>query len=353
MNWPELAERPLPWASSLNWTENGQHSVVFTRLSTYRNFSGFPFTVSAPPNICAAIADKALHLLTRQGGFTIQRLSDCPSYALRLLRERHVLPSRFVPFPGKKEFKYVAFRPQGNAWALVNEVEHLTFGQIFPGRFSELEFNSAYSVPQGESPWCELGSMGFLASYPGRIGPGLEVDILVHLPGLVLSRRLGHARNALSAFGIGFFPLGSLGGGEADAGLFLLRSRGGGGKSALQVYQDLLKNVQPIMELEASLQRQCLDKHHKRLEVRLRQSLQHLTEASVLSYPEVLAMSSYLRLGAYLALINPQILGIVEELRIKAGSGHLGVSLGHNMSKEEEDKQRGNVVRLAMEMYRS
>lgn len=326
-----------------------------TRLLTYRNFPGFPFTVSAAPPVCAAIADKALNLLAKRSGRSIWRLSDCPPHAVRLLRERHLLPERSVPFPGKKGSKYLSVGPGAETWALVNEVEHLTFGQVFPGLLAAEDFEAAYiraeeiRPDEGGSSWSWSPKLGYLSSHPERIGPALGVELLVHLPGLALARKLPQARNAMSALGIAFFPARALGNGEPEAGLFFLKSRGGAGKSADRVYADFLGSVQPLLAWERRLQLRCLEKHHKRLEDRVQDSLRRLMQARVLSYPELLARSSYLRLGAYLAILPPQITGIAEELRVVAGSGHLGVSSGGILAKEEEDIRRANVVRLALE----
>ncbi len=365
--------------------------VVMTRLLSFRNFSGFPFAVSASPKTCEAVADKALSLFAKRRDHSIWRLSDCPPHVLRLLRERHLLPSRSLPFPGKKGSKYLAVAPGAKSWALVNEVEHLTFGQVFPGRLAAAEFASAYLLPPEEPsdetakersedspeakslkvlpskeilsrpvggdqrlPWSWSRTLGYLSSNPERIGPALEIEMLVHLPGLALARKLPQARNAMSALGVASSPVSALENGEAEAGLFLLKSRGGSGKSAHRVYTEFLGSVQPLLEWERSLQRRCLEKHHKRLEDRVQDSLRRLARAAVLSYPELLALSSYLRLGAYLALLPAQITAIAEELRVVAGSGHLGVSSGRTesgciLAKEEEDIRRANVVRLALE----
>ena len=359
LDWPELAGLPLPWGDNLEAPLPDYPFVVMTRLQTYRNFSGFPFLVSAPPNTCAAIADKALHQLTRLGGYTIRRLSDCPNSVIRMLRERHLLPERSTPFPGKKETKYLAVGSGGKNWVIVNEVEHLTFGRVSAGRLSEMDFVSVFQSEESSwqtgsgdenQPWAWSHRLGYLTSNPARIGPGLEVELLVHLPGLALARQLSQARNTMAASGIGFAPVTQIG--ASEAGLFILKSRGGAGRSVVEVYSDFLSRAQPLMDWEKGLQVRCLEKHSKRLKDRVQISLQGLANTHVLSYPELLAKGSYLRLGAYQGLVSPQIAGIVEELRVTAGSGHLGVISGRTLTEEEEGIQRANVVRSALESLR-
>lgn len=351
MAWPDLAPRPLAWAG------NGQVSqaILFTRAVAFRNFAGFPFVVSAPPNACAAVADKALDLVSKQGGLEVSRLADLPLRAIRLLREREILPPRAVSFPGKKGFKYAAVAPDGASWILVNEVEHLAFGRIIPGlpspdAFAEMEPSP---VDGGDrARWARSPAYGFLTSDPARIGPGLSVEIIVHLPGLALSRQLPQARNYLAAAGAGFQTLAPLSGvaasgatGAADAGLFRLIGRGRLGKTAREAYTALLGTVEPLLRREQEARNTVLEKHHKRLEERMQQSHRLLSGKGPLGYADMLAAASILRLGAGLGMLNPQIAGILEELRVRAGSGHLAVSSGQELSQEEEDIVRSNVVR--------
>jgi protein-arginine kinase len=364
LDWPDLARLPIPWLGNGNVTQDPDFPfAVRTRVLAYRNFAGLPFVVSAPPKACEAAAHIALKRFARPGGPAPWRLSDLPPRALRLLRERQMLPPRAAPFPGKKAFKYLAAAPDGAAWTLVNEVEHVTCGSLFPGRPSPEAFAAAYAPPEADArtraPWAWSRSLGYLASDPARIGPGIAIELLVHLPGLALSRGLPQARSYLAATGVDFLPetdatvaaaAAPPAASPAEAGLFRLRSRGGLGKSPAQVYAFFSAAVQPVLDMEAGAQRRCMEKHHKRLEDRVRVSLQRLSDARTLDSAELLALGSMARLGSYLGMAMPQIPGILEALRVTTGAGHLAVSSGRDLSKEEEDILRANVVRSSMEM---
>jgi protein-arginine kinase len=353
-----LAAGPLAWKGNPEDSPGAEsRAALLTRVLTFRNFAGLPFVVSAPPDLCALVADKALEFIAKRRTPAVWRLAECPPRVIRLLREREILPLRAASFPGKKGFKYLAAASDGASWTLVNEVEHITCGRIFPGLPASAAFNALYSPPEegpSRSPWAWIGRFGYLASDPSRIGPGLSVETVVHLPGLALSRQLPHARNYLAAAGVGFLPAASpsphsASPGAADAGLFRLMSKGGLGKSPREVYESFRGAVQPVLREEYQARRRCLEKHRKRLEERVHQSLQRLTGASAaLAYAELLAACSLIRLGADLGMLNPQIPGILEELRVTAGSGHLAVTSGRDLSKEEEDFIRGNVVRLSL-----
>lgn len=355
MDWAELAEAPVPWVGNTNVSSRSGPFpfVVQTRLLFHRNFRDLPFLVSAAPAACAAMVDRALGLISGRREFSVRRLADCPPAAIRLLRERHFLPPRSMAFPGKKGFKYVAVAAGGAEWALVNEIEHMTFGRAVAGLADPETVDSRWAPPEDAEtpcPWARSRGLGFLASDPARIGPGMSVEMLIHLPALGLSRRLVQVRNYLAAVGVAFLPaaLPDPGGFpplDAGSALFWLKSGGGLGKDVGQVYRSFMGVVELVLRTEREAQGRCLEKHGGRLRERVGLSLRMLLPSGGLGYADMLAHGSLARFGAYAGMADPGIPDILEELRIKAGTGHLAVTSGREMAKEEEDFLRANIVR--------
>jgi protein arginine kinase len=323
---------------------------------SFRNFAGFPFVVSAPPGACGAIADKALELLSKRAGWSILRLADAPPREIRMLRERELLPMRARPFPGKRAFKFLAFAPDGAAWCLVNEVEHLTFGTLIPGCPDPVSL--AAGLPESgddspNAPWAWSRSFGHLTSDPSRLGPGFAVESILHLPGLALSRQLPQARNYLASAGLGFQPVyaaspNAATPGAAEAALFRASSRGGLGKTPRSVHEAFLVALRPVLKREIEARERCLGSQRKRLEERVRQSLQKLAVSPSLTFQELLAHGSLVRLGVATELTDPRLETALEAARVTAAAGHLAVTAGRDLGQEEEDFSRSNVVRLCL-----
>jgi protein arginine kinase len=341
---------------NLNVSPPELRPVLLTRALAFRNFAGFPFVVSAPPGACGAIADKASELLSRRAGWSSLRLADLPPREIRLLRERELLPMRARPFPGKKAFKFLAFAADGASWGLVNEVEHLTFGTILPGcpdpGALEAAFAGLNADPETAS-WAWSRSLGYLASDPSRLGPGFAVESILHLPGLALSRQLPQARNYLASTGLGFLPVyaaspNAATPGAAEAGLFRVSTRGGLGKTPRMVHESFLSALRPVLRRENEARERCLGNHRKRLEERVRQSLQKLAASQSLTFQELLAHGSLIRLGAVSELTDPRLETALEAARVMAAPGHLAVTTGRELGQEEEDFSRSNVVRLSL-----
>lgn len=326
--------------------------MVLTRLLAFRNFAGLPFPVSATPNQCAVAAERALAWMARAGYPSPAPLAACPPRVVRLLREREILPWRAVPFPGKKGFKHLSVVPDGSAWALANEVEHLTLGRLHAGcpHPEAAGFPDPGPDPEGAG-WARSPRYGYLASDPGRVGPGVAIEQVVHLPGLAMARELPAARNHCVAAGLAFAPASPLPGsspGPADVGLFRIASRGRLGRTPAEAYAEHLEAVAPVLRREQEMRRECLARHRERLAGRIRGALERLASAPTLSYEELISLSSFARLGAALGLARPEIGPILESLRVAAASGHLSVSCDKDLPQEEEDFSRANVVRLSL-----
>lgn len=337
--------------------------MILTRLLAFRNFAGLPFPASATPNQWAAAAERAMDWSARAGFPASFQLSGFPPRVIRFLREREILPGRFVPAPGKQDFKRVAVAPGGASWILINEVEHMTLGRLLAGSPPAAEANfpdpdsytgTASGPMSGTGPadgWARSPRYGFLASDPGRIGPGVAIEQLVHLPGLALARELPAARNYCVAAGLGFAPAMPLPGSSAspaDSGIFRISARGRLGLPPQAAYAGYLDALAPVLRREMEMRKACLARHPERLAERVRGSLERLAEAPSLSFPELLAAGSFARLGAALGLARPEIGKILESLRVTAASGHLGVSSERELTQEEEDFSRANVVRLSL-----
>ena len=354
LEWRDFAARPLAWGTSEGTSGDPRAAVVLTRLLAYRNFAGLPFPASATPGQGSVIAARAREWAARSGYPPTVPLASCPRRIVRMLREREILPWRAVPFPGKKGLKHLAVAPDGSAWALVNEVEHLTLGRLHPG--CPAPAAAAFPDPgadPGGSGWARSPRFGFLTSDPGRIGSAVTIEQVVHLPGLALARELPAARNYCVAAGLEFGPAQPWPGsdpGPVDAGLFRIASRGRLGGDAEAAYSGHLEAIAPVLAREAERRRECLARHPERLADRVRTALERLAGAPALSYPELLASSSFARLGAALGLARPEIAGILESVRVMAASGHLGVSSEKDLQQEEEDISRANVVRLSLGM---
>lgn len=364
--WAELAARPVPWAPASGLAPGPYPFAIFTRLQTFRNFAGEPFSISARREALDRVTGLAAAAAAREGMGTVIRLADLGPGPLRLLRERHLRADLPVRLPSGPAAKHLVLGADENRFAWIHEVEHITFHQSVAGFLPASAFATAYRAPAEDParPWGRSPSLGHLASDPGRIGPGVGFVVLAHLPALTLTRRIGHAHAALSALGSGMRPVtraaaeGQAAGTQEEPARFWITSRGGLGGTAEAAYRRFAGDVETVLRWESETQFRCLEKHRKRLEVRVQQAQEILSTSTRLGLPEFEAAASWLRFGAYLGMVEAQIPAVLEECgpKVQRGhleTGHLEVSSVRAITKEEEDMARSNVVRSAMERCRA
>ncbi len=321
--------------------------IILTRLQFFRNFADMPFFISANPDKARAIQEKAFAFFN-----PIQILSlyekDREMESI-WASERHLRYESEYDFSGKNIFKSIAWLENGKKVLWINESEHLTWLQFLPGLLSleqlQLEL-LANPLKNTLSSWSWEKHLGYLNSDPGKCGAGFAMSVLVHLPAIGLSRQLQAVDNALNAMNLDFVPWRSNSAQGSETFYFWIRSRGGLGKSEVEITENFMKKVKHIFNLEQQMQQHMFQKETSKLEDRVHKAFHLLTQGRNLPYAEFLSFQSMTRLGAYLKILPKTLLTSLEVLRINTQQAHFQVKENREIRREEEDFLRSNVVRL-------
>jgi len=320
--------------------------VLFTRFIRRRNFSGFAFWVSSPPEICSTIATRARDFAEAGGYSQSLALADYSPDTIGLFREKQWLPERPVSFPGKREFKILFLGANPSDHALCGEVEHWTQIQIRPG----LPDGPGVPVlPEPGEPFSHSPLYGFLTSNPAYAGTGFQAETGIHLPALTAGRRLQQVQQALNAVGIGLEPLSLRAPGAAEAGFFRVAMRGGLEESESAGYGTFVKNLKCVLNAEASALEQWQNKEKNPLEDRITRSIALMRGARSLGYAELLTFLSFARVGVHLGRFPASWMARLENLRIRCQPFHCTALLQTKISQNEEDIFRAQAVRAELE----
>ncbi len=356
--WTAWAATAPPWIADLPDGQNGAKSgtdvsarVLFTRSVRRRNFTGFPFWISCPPETCARVAARARDFAGTASFSKTIALVDCPPEAIGFFRERQWLPERPVTFPGKREFKALFLGSDPAEHSLVGEVEHWTQVKVRAGLPQALDSVTTPELMETGGPFSHSSGHGFLTSNPAFAGAGLQLECGVHLPALTEFRRLQPVQQALNALGLELQPLMPRIPGGAEAGFFRLLSRGGMKFPEDILYQGFVKRVTSLLTTEIEAQETWLNQEKNRLEDRVYRAFRLLQEARTLDSSEALRFLSFARLGVYLGFFPASLLSILEELRVRTQPFHLILSQS-GPQKPEADVFRADLVRMSLETVR-
>jgi len=185
---------------------------------------------------------------------------------------------------------------------------------------------------------------GYLTSDPSVCGPGITLEALVHLPGLMMSSQLSTVLDGLALNGVncGSFP-----GFDQDihGGLLRLKSTAALGRSEREIGRDFTRAVAELVQLEIRSREERLTASRLELVDRVHRSLGILHHARLLGEGEALGHLSFLRLGFQLGLFRDEVPETIDPLIHGILSGHLAVWARVHGEEGEPEALRARFLR--------
>jgi protein arginine kinase len=331
------------------------HLVLSTRVRLARNLTDRPFPIrSAEPErerVLATVqqAAAATPSLGRAHCFRLEQLTRLDR---QLLHERHLVSkelatpeSEVPPRPG------TAVLLQDGVGVMVNEEDHLRLQALTSG----LSLEAAWSqVGKLDS---ELGQQlafafhpefGYLTSCPTNVGTGLRASVLVHLPGLVLTKEINKVLQSLGQVGLTFRGLYGEGS-EVVGNFFQLSNQTTLGKSEADLLDHLAKIVRQVIGYEERAREVLLRDAPGVIEDKVWRAYGLLRYARSLSFEEAMNLLSGVRLGVGLGLVPDVGLYTSNKLLIFTQAAHLAALAGRDLATEELPVRRADYVRRVLE----
>ena len=329
--------------------------VLSTRIRLARNLEGYVFSQRAKDADRTAVltrveeASAASDLL--QGAVTI-RLDQLERVDRQLLHERHLVSKELAgldrearPRPG------AALVVQGTVGVMVNEEDHLRLH----GMRSGFALEDAYADLEGLDadlgrllPFAFHPEFGYLTSCPTNAGTGLRASVLIHLPGLVLTKEVGKVLQGLAQVGLTFRGLYGEGS-EVVGNFFQLSNQTTLGKSEDELLDHLGKIVRQVIEYEEQAREILLQKAPSEVADKTWRAYGLLKYARSLSFEETMNLLSGVRLGVGLNLITGLSVYTLNKLLIFTQPAHLAALEGRPSGDPELPTVRATYVRRVLE----
>jgi len=229
----------------------------------------------------------------------------------------------------------------------VNEEDHLRL----QGMRSGFALEDAYA--EIEALDAELGRLlpfafhrefGYLTSCPTNAGTGLRASVLIHLPGLVLTKEIGKVLQGLAQVGLTFRGLYGEGS-EVVGNFFQLSNQTTLGKSETELLEHLGKVVGQVIEYEEQARELLLQKAPTEVGDKVWRAFGLLKYARSLTFEETMNLLSGVRLGAGLNLIPDVGVYTLNKLLIYTQPAHLAALEGRPTGDPELPTVRATYVR--------
>ncbi len=339
----EMAKRPAVWLSG-----EGSHSqmVLSSRIRVARNISKCPF----PSRADTDSREKALSFvksaidkspILSQGMFV--KCSQLDELDRDFLVERHLIS---LEFRRCRDSSALLIGEQERTSIMINEEDHLRVQALQSGLDIGGAYRRAAKIDQELSRSLEFAfdpDFGYLTSCPTNVGTGMRASILIHLPGLALTREIENVIAEISKLGLavrGFYGEGS----DVLGSLFQVSNQTTLGRSEEDIMESLEGVTQRIIGYEENARNRLFQDAKDQIEDKIWRAYGILKFARVLTSEEILNLLSAIRLGVGRGTMNMMSLSQINEILAFSQPAHIQKYFSKRMGPGERDKVRAELV---------
>ena len=329
--------------------------VLSTRIRLARNIEGYAFTARARDGerlrILSQVRDAMPGVPSLRGSVTY-RVDELPPTDRALLHERHLVSKELAGLDQQHPLRSGAAVILGDRLGLmVNEEDHLRLQAMRSG----FAVNEAFADLDGldrelgaQVPYSYHREFGFLTACPTNVGTGMRASVLIHLPGLNLTKEISRVLTSLQQMGLTYRGL--YGEGSEVVGNFLqISNQTTLGRTEEDLLDLLLRVVRHVVEREEEARRVLLRDAGYIIEDKLWRAYGTLRYARSLTFDEAMKYLSGVRLAVGLKLISGLSVYTLNKLLIFSQAAHLASTEGRPLTESETNLARARYVRKALD----
>ncbi len=325
----------------------GSDVVLTSRLRLARNLSQHVFPTranTAELRSARAEAFAALRQSNMLKSFECVNLEDLTTVEQENLVERYVTSRQHIE---REVGRGIAFDKDGSFSILINEEDHFRIQALLPGLQLSHALDWVNQVDDALSSLCDFAfseRYGYLTACPTNVGTGLRASIMLHLPGLALLERLDEVMDEVEEFDLtvrGIYGEGS----DPWGNLHQLSNQTTLGMNEEEIIQNVSHVAEDMTRQELSAREELLSENRALLEDKVWRAYGVLTQARIISCREATDLLSYLRLGVDTGLLSGITKQQLNELLVWIRPASLQVLHGRDLSAEERDVARAQMIR--------
>ncbi|MFC7372688.1 protein arginine kinase [Fictibacillus iocasae] len=341
-----LNEAISPWMK-----EDGPESniVLSSRIRLARNLKEYVFPTLASKEQQQAVIHTIKEALGEQapneaGPLEMLMMNELEPIEKRVLVEKHLISPHLAE---RSQEGAVLLNEDESVSVMINEEDHIRIQCLYPG----LQLQKALKRASAIDDWIESKAdyafdeqRGYLTSCPTNVGTGLRASVMMHLPALVLTKKINRLIPAVNQLGLavrGIYGEGT----EAQGNIFQISNQMTLGKLEEDMAEDLTDVVQQVIQQEESARKQLSESLKLQLEDRVYRSYGILSNSRIIASNEAAQCLSDVRLGIDLDMISGLSKSILNELMILTQPGFLQQYAETSLNAEERDIRRAALIR--------
>lgn len=340
----DMVKNPAAWLSG-----NGAESTVVlsTRIRLARNVAGCKYPTTADADTRKRIIDYFDSVIARSellGKGQYYKATDIADLDRDFLVERHLISPVFL---NGELSKTVLIDPAERLSVMVNEEDHLRIQALSSGLDAPAAFDLAQQYETEIGRYLEFDydkDFGYLTACPTNAGTGMRASVLIHLPGLVLTRDIDKLISRITRAGLivrGFYGEGS----DVLGNLFQVSNQNTLGISESDILNQITHVTGEIIEEEAKARQRLMDEAADMMEDKIWRAYGILKHSRVLTSEEVMNLLSAVRLGNAMKIIDFLNVALINEILLLSQPAHLQKYYGAEMDPNRRDFVRAQMVR--------
>ncbi len=325
--------------------------VISSRIRLARNLADYPFLARATEADRAAI-EKSLRSCVANLKAS-HRLNEATLYIdvgnleyldRQFLVERQLISREHADASGARA---VVIDPAEKFSLMINEEDHLRLQVMQSG----LNLHSAWEqmtqlddLIEEQVTYAFSDKLGYLTACPTNVGTGIRVSVMLHLPGLVITRQIEKVFKSLQKINLavrGLYGEGS----QAMGDFYQISNQITLGLTEEELITKVADIVPVLIEYERQARDFLIRESHETLHDRVSRAFGILRTAQTISSEETMHLLSSVRMGVNLGLIGDLQIPTINKLFIHTQPAHLQKITGSELDSNDRNIERASYLR--------
>jgi protein arginine kinase len=344
MQLDDLLKQTSEW---LKATGAESEIVMSSRIRFARNLKGLAFSHWADEKQRKEILAKAKQVLLKNNylkNSLFLVMDEIDELDQQFLVERHLV-SRELTASGN--CKAVDISEKELFSIMINEEDHLRLQVIQSGlelKESLRLLDKLDNELQGDFDYACNSKWGYLTACPTNVGTGMRASVMIHLPALVMTKRIGKVLESIARINLavrGLYGEGT----EASGNFFQISNQITLGHSEQELVDNIERVIKQVIEYEKRAREILLKNSRRQLEDKIWRAYGILANARIISSLETIGLLSAVRLGVNLSIVDKVDIETINKLFITTQPAHLQKIEGRRLDPQERDLKRADLLR--------
>ncbi len=322
--------------------EGEQNDVVLsTRIRLARNLEDYPFPARLDTKTRVHVNEIVRDAIPKSEGLHYVEMKTLTQAQIVSLAEKHVISPEFA---SSANGRALLLSDSENISIMLNEEDHIRLQVMTPG----LALSQAYEIADRldneineKVRFAFDERLGYLTQCPTNIGTGMRASVMLHLPALTATRRMGTLASTVSKLGLTI--RGAYGEGSAPMGdLYQLSNQVTLGISEKAAIENLKTIVLQLAAQERAARAELVKTVES--EDAIYRAYGLLKSARLLDTKEFMELISKVRLGAVGGVLDVDR-KVIDELMVSLQPASINAQVGKTLTARERDMERAKIVR--------